>query len=124
MICRQTAGAPWIQRSPAFCFVPVPTGGKLFSVAKTSRTAVAGAKAEGSKSRSTTQKRSLRVVKWIGTVPAIGVCTYCATNFNVPFEMLKRTSDAQESLRKQFEEHKCKRHGLLVQTLNKPHSAL
>jgi hypothetical protein len=52
-------------------------------------------------------KRNLRVVKWIGTVPAIGICTYCATNFNVPVEKLKRTSDAQESLRKQFEEHKC-----------------
>jgi hypothetical protein len=124
LICRQRAGAPWIQRSPAPYFVPVPTCGKLFSMAKTSRTAVAGAKAEVSKPRSTTQKRSLRVVKWIGTVPAIGVCTYCATNFNVPFEMLKRASDAQENLRKQFEEHKCERHGLLVQTRNEPHSAL
>ena len=56
-----------------------------------------------------TQKRSLRVVKWIGTIPAIGVCTGCATNFKVPLEMLKRTSDAQESLRKQFEAHKCER---------------
>jgi hypothetical protein len=55
------------------------------------------------------QKHSLRVVKWIGTVPAIGVCTGCATNFKVPLEMLKRTSDAQASLRKQFEAHKCER---------------
>jgi hypothetical protein len=51
-------------------------------------------------------RRNLRVVKWLGTVPAIGVCTYCAMNFNVPSDKLKRTSDAQESLRKQFEEHK------------------
>jgi hypothetical protein len=56
------------------------------------------------------QKRSLRVVKWIGPIPAIGVCTDCAMNFKVPLEMLKRTSDAQESLRKQFDAHKCERH--------------
>jgi len=54
-------------------------------------------------------KRNLRVVKWLGTVPAIGICTHCAQNFKVPLDSLKRTSDAQESLRKQFTEHKCKR---------------
>jgi len=31
-------------------------------------------------------------------------------NFKVPLEMLKRTSDAQESLRKQFDAHNCERH--------------
>jgi hypothetical protein len=56
-------------------------------------------------------KRSLRVVKWVGTVPAVGVCTFCATNFKVPLELMKRTSDAQATLQKQFEEHKCKREG-------------
>jgi hypothetical protein len=55
------------------------------------------------------KKRNLRVVKWLGTVPALGVCTYCANSFKVPLDSLKRTSDAQESLRKQFAEHKCKR---------------
>lgn len=54
-------------------------------------------------------KRSLRVVKWLGTVPAVGVCTYCARNFKVASDSLKRTSDAQESLRKQFVEHTCQR---------------
>ncbi len=54
-------------------------------------------------------KGNLRVVKWLGTVPAIGICTYCDRNFKVPLDALKRTSDAQESLRKQFVEHKCKR---------------
>jgi hypothetical protein len=29
--------------------------------------------------------------------------------FQVPLEMLKRTSDAQENLRKQFEAHHCER---------------
>jgi hypothetical protein len=55
------------------------------------------------------EKRNLRVVKWLGTVPAIGVCTYCVREFKVPIDSLKRTSEAQESLRKQFAEHKCKR---------------
>lgn len=54
------------------------------------------------------EKRSLRVGKWLGTVPAIGVCTRCSRTFKVPLDSLKRTSDAQESLRKQFAEHKCK----------------
>jgi shikimate 5-dehydrogenase len=61
------------------------------------------------KSRSTTQKRSLRIVQRLGTVPAVAVCTYCATNFKVPLAILNRTPEAQESLRKQFEEHKCER---------------
>jgi len=54
-------------------------------------------------------KRNLRVVKWLGTVPAVGVCTFCSTTFKVPLDSLKRTIDAQESLRKQFAEHTCKR---------------
>ena len=53
-------------------------------------------------------KANLRVTKWLGTVPAIGICTNCERTFKVPLESLKRTSEAQESLRKQFVEHKCK----------------
>src|ERR1700681_3736754 len=44
-------------------------------------------------------KRNLRVVKWLGTVPAVGVCTFCDGLFNVPMTALKRVADAQESLR-------------------------
>jgi len=54
-------------------------------------------------------KPNLRVTKWLGTVPAIGICTNCERTFKVPMESLKRTSEAQESLRKQFAEHRCKR---------------
>jgi hypothetical protein len=61
------------------------------------------------KSRSTTQKRSLRIVQRLGSVPAVAVCTYCGTNFKAPVAKLNRTPDAQESLRRQFEEHKCER---------------
>ena len=54
-------------------------------------------------------KRNLRVVKWIGTIPAIGVCTYCSRQFKVPLESMKRVADAQWNLDLQFKEHKCKR---------------
>ena len=53
-------------------------------------------------------KRNLRVVKWLGQVPAIGVCTVCKRQFKVPLTAMKRVADAQESLRLQFTEHKCK----------------
>jgi hypothetical protein len=52
-------------------------------------------------------KANLRVLRWIGTVPAVGVCTACDLQFKVPATPLKRVADAQESLRKQFVEHKC-----------------
>jgi hypothetical protein len=57
----------------------------------------------------TVPKRNLRVVKWVGTVPAIGLCTFCNRQFKTPLDSMKRVSDAQESLRIQFTEHKCKR---------------
>ena len=57
----------------------------------------------------TVPKRNLRVVKWVGTVPAIGLCTFCNRQFKVPLDSMKRVSDAQESLRVLFTEHRCKR---------------
>jgi hypothetical protein len=53
--------------------------------------------------------RILRVEKWLGPVPAVAVCTHCGRDFRVPLPLLKRTTEAQESLRKQFAEHKCRR---------------
>lgn len=53
------------------------------------------------------QKRNLRVLKWLGQIPAIGVCTSCNREFKVPMTALKRVADAQECLRVQFAEHKC-----------------
>jgi hypothetical protein len=55
------------------------------------------------------QQRNLRVVKWIGTVPAVGVCTFCDRTFAVPLSAMKRVADAQENLRVKFAEHQCKR---------------
>lgn len=54
-------------------------------------------------------KRNLRVTKWLGKIPAVGVCTFCDRLFAVPMTALKRVADAQESLRLQFAEHKCKK---------------
>ena len=51
--------------------------------------------------------RNLRVTKWLGAVPTVAVCTQCARTFKVPLDSLKRTSEAQENLRKQFAEHRC-----------------
>ena len=52
-------------------------------------------------------KRNLRVVKWLGTVPVVGVCSACDREFKVPLTALKRVAEAQESLRRQFAEHVC-----------------
>ena len=51
--------------------------------------------------------RTLRVEKWLGSVPAVAVCTQCGRTFKVPLTLFKRLTEAQETLRKQFAEHKC-----------------
>jgi hypothetical protein len=53
-------------------------------------------------------KRNLRVLKWLGTTPAIAVCTMCNREFKVPLEVLKRVGGAAENLKLQFARHKCK----------------
>jgi hypothetical protein len=35
------------------------------------------------------RQRNLRVVKWIGTIPVIGVCTVCDRSFTVPLPAKK-----------------------------------
>jgi hypothetical protein len=52
-------------------------------------------------------KRNIRVMKWLGTVPVVGVCSNCNREFKVSLTALARPADAQESLRRQFSEHKC-----------------
>ena len=54
-------------------------------------------------------QRSIRVVKWLSSTPAIGVCTFCSREFKVPMSALTRTADAQASLQEQFDRHKCER---------------
>jgi hypothetical protein len=53
-------------------------------------------------------KRNLRVLKWLGTVPAVAVCTLCNREFKVPLAAVKRASDAQENLTRQFAQHECR----------------
>ena len=52
-------------------------------------------------------KRNLRVLKWIGTVPAIAACSLCKQEFRVAVNDLKKLAVAQESLQRQFAEHLC-----------------
>jgi hypothetical protein len=53
--------------------------------------------------------RALRVVKWLSSTPATGMCTACTKQFKVPMTALSKTKDAQESLQQQFDQHKCAR---------------
>ncbi len=52
-------------------------------------------------------QRRIRVVKWLNTTPALGVCSVCSREFNVPMNALKRSADAQATLQDQFDRHKC-----------------
>ena len=52
-------------------------------------------------------KRNLRVLQWIGTVPAVAVCTSCDRQFTVPLAALKKVADAQQHLTLQFTQHDC-----------------
>ena len=52
-------------------------------------------------------QRRLRVVQWLSSTPAVGVCTLCSREFKVPISALRRTADSQASLQEQFDRHKC-----------------
>jgi len=52
-------------------------------------------------------KRNLKVVKWLGVVPAVALCAGCNREFKVSITELKRITEAQESLGRQFAEHVC-----------------
>jgi len=52
-------------------------------------------------------QRRIRVVKWLNTTPALGVCSVCSREFKVPMNALKRTADTRASLQEQFDRHKC-----------------
>jgi hypothetical protein len=55
------------------------------------------------------KKRTLKVTKWLGTVPVIAVCSACSYEFKVPLTALNRVVQAQENLQLQFAGHKCPR---------------
>lgn len=53
------------------------------------------------------RRSNLRVTKWLSTTPVVGVCTACSKEFNVPMTALSKVRDAQASLQRQFNQHKC-----------------
>ena len=53
-------------------------------------------------------KQKFRVVRWLGSTPAIAVCEACSTQFKVPLTRLARVAEAQTYLQEQFDRHKCK----------------
>src|ERR1700678_2988060 len=77
------------------------------------RVTIADARTEVSKSKAVNRaimpKRSLKVVKWLSSTPAIGVCTDCSKEFKVPMTSLSKTIDAQAFLQEQFDRHRCQR---------------
>ena len=54
-------------------------------------------------------KRALRVVKHVGRIPAVAVCTVCGKTFEAPLISLLAVKDAEASLQQQFYGHKCER---------------
>jgi hypothetical protein len=54
------------------------------------------------------QKRNLRVVKWLGTVPVVAVCSACNRKFQVSPIDMKGLQARKRSLRVEFAEHECK----------------
>jgi hypothetical protein len=54
-------------------------------------------------------KRALRVVKHLGRIPALAVCTVCGKTFEAPLGALVSVKDAEANLQQQFYGHKCDR---------------
>lgn len=52
-------------------------------------------------------KRALRVVKNLGRIPAVAVCTVCGKAFEAPLGALVSVKDAEANLQQQFYGHKC-----------------
>ena len=54
-------------------------------------------------------KRALRIVKNLGRIPAVAICTVCGKTFEATLGALVSTADAEASLQHQFYGHKCER---------------
>ena len=52
-------------------------------------------------------KPTLRVTKWMRTVPVVANCTYCGREFKVPMTALHSDVQARQDLTMQFARHKC-----------------
>ena len=54
-------------------------------------------------------KRALRLVKHLGRIPAVAVCTVCGKTFEAALTALLTVKTAEASLQQQFYGHKCER---------------
>jgi hypothetical protein len=52
-------------------------------------------------------QRALRLVKHLGRIPAVAVCTVCGKTFEAPLGALVSLKDAEANLQQQFYGHKC-----------------
>jgi len=52
-------------------------------------------------------RRTLRILKWIGTAASTAVCTNCAKEFRIPHGTMTLASEALQNLESQFQAHKC-----------------
>ena len=54
-------------------------------------------------------KRALRIVKNLGRIPAVAICTVCGKTFEATLGALVSAADVEASLQQQFYGHKCER---------------
>jgi hypothetical protein len=53
-------------------------------------------------------RRAVRIVKHIGSVPYIAICTYCSQQFVASTSVLCSVKEATKDVQRQFDAHKCK----------------
>jgi hypothetical protein len=53
-------------------------------------------------------KRTVRIVKHIGSVPVVAECTACREQFTAPTNTLRSVKEATENLQGQFDRHECR----------------
>ena len=54
-------------------------------------------------------KRALRIVKNLGRIPAVAICTVCGKTFEATLGALGSAQDSEANLQQQFYGHKCER---------------
>jgi hypothetical protein len=54
-------------------------------------------------------KRALRIVKNLGRISAVAICTVCGRTFEATLVALVSAKDAEANLQQQFYGHKCER---------------
>lgn len=52
-------------------------------------------------------KRILRVLKWLGSTPAVGMCAACERQFTLPMAAFKNIVEARSKMQGLFDEHEC-----------------